>query len=149
MEYIVREIREEELSRLVEMCKSHADYEQANYNSTDKEKKLRAAIFSKNRKLYCYVVESSSQLVGYYTYTFDFSTWDAQSFLYLDCLYLEPAYRGLKIGEKIFENLIKIAQEHNCVNIQWQTPTFNERAIKFYKRVGALGKDKARFFFNL
>jgi hypothetical protein len=38
-----------------------------------------------------------------------------------------------------------IAREKNCVNIQWQTPVFNKRAIKFYNRIGATGKDKVRF----
>lgn len=146
MEYIIREIRQTELPRLVEMCQSHADYERALYNTTGKEEKLSTALFSKNKKFFCYVVESNSSLAGYFTYSFDFSTWDAQLFLYLDCLYLEPEYRGKRIGENIFDKLKAIAKENNCINIQWQTPSFNTGAIKFYQRIGSNGKDKVRFF---
>lgn len=149
MEYITREIQEIDLPRLIELCKNHADYEQASYDTTGKLDLLKNVLFSYSKRLYCFVVEYHSQLIGYYSYTFDFSTWDAKTIMYLDCLYVEPDFRGMKIGEQIFENLREIATLNNCVNIQWQTPAFNERAIKFYKRIGGTGKDKIRFFINL
>jgi ribosomal protein S18 acetylase RimI-like enzyme len=149
MDYIIRQLEIEDLSNLVSLCKNHAEYEQATYTTTDKLELLKNAIFAKNPKLFCYVMDSQTGLAGYFSYTFDFSTWDAQTFLYLDCLYLEPNFRGLKIGEQVFEKLKQIGQENNCVNIQWQTPNFNERAIKFYNKIGATGKDKRRFFINL
>ncbi|MEH0152852.1 GNAT family N-acetyltransferase [Limibacter armeniacum] len=149
MEHLIRAIREEELPRLVEMCRDHAAYEQAEYSEINKVAQLKTAIFSEKPKVFCYVVESNAELAGYFSFTFDFSTWDAQTFLYLDTLYLEPAYRGFRIGEKIMGKLIEIAQEHNCVNIQWQTPEFNEGAIKFYKRIGGVAKNKVRFSYPL
>jgi ribosomal protein S18 acetylase RimI-like enzyme len=148
MDYIIRKLEKKDLGTLIKLCQNHAEYEQANYSSIEKEIRLKSAIFSKNPKLYCYVIESGTELTGYFSFTFDFSTWDAQTFLYLDCLYLEPNFRGLKIGEQIFEKLKQIGQENNCVNIQWQTPTFNERAIKFYKRIGGFGNEKIRFFID-
>jgi ribosomal protein S18 acetylase RimI-like enzyme len=149
MEYLIREIQEKDLPCLIELCKNHAEYEQAPYDATGKLDLLKKEIFSDNKRLHCLVVECQSQLIGYYTYTFDFSTWDAKTFMYLDCLYLKPDFRGMKIGEKIFENLKEIATLNNCVNIQWQTPNFNQRAIKFYEKIGGTGKDKVRFFINL
>ncbi|MBX2896489.1 MAG: GNAT family N-acetyltransferase [Cyclobacteriaceae bacterium] len=149
MEYLIREIKKTDLPRLIELCKSHADYEQTPYVVVEKANLLQSALFSGNKKLYCFVVEHHAQLIGYYSYTFDFSTWDAKPFMYLDCLYLEPEFRGMKIGEKIFESLKKIGALNNCANIQWLTPSFNERAIKFYKRMGGTGIDKIRFFVNL
>jgi GNAT superfamily N-acetyltransferase len=149
MEYVIREIKKTDLPRLIELCKSHADYEQVPYDATNKFDLLETAIFSGRKKLYCFVVEYHSQLIGYYSYTFDFSTWDAKAFMYLDCLYLEAKFRGMRIGEKIFENLRETATLNDCANIQWQTPVFNERAIKFYKRMGATGRDKIRFFISL
>ena len=149
MDYIIRQLEEKDLGTLVELCKNHAEYEQSIYDSNEKEQLLKNAIFDQNPKLYCYVIEIGTELAGYFSYTFDFSTWNAQTFLYLDCLYLEPNFRGLKIGEKIFKKLIQIGQENKCVNIQWQTPIFNERAIKFYNKIGATGKDKRRFFIEL
>jgi ribosomal protein S18 acetylase RimI-like enzyme len=148
MEYIIRKCEERDLLELVKLCGNHAEFEQANYSPKGKLSSLKNAIFSEIPKLFCYVIESGNKLQGYFSYTFDFSTWDAQTFLYLDCLYLESDIRGLRIGEKVFEKLKEIATQNECINIQWQTPVFNERAIKFYKRIGATSKEKMRFFLN-
>lgn len=69
--------------------------------------------------------------------------------MYLDCLYLEEEIRGFGIGEAIIEKLKQIATDKKCINIQWHTPKFNEKAIKFYDRIGGTGKDKVRFFLDL
>ncbi|MGB4776177.1 MAG: GNAT family N-acetyltransferase [Daejeonella sp.] len=148
MEFIIRKCCESDLDRLVELCKNHADYEQAAYQAQGKKELLKEAIFSEHNRLNCFIIEVDQSVAGYFTYTFDFSTWDARQFLYLDCLYLEPACRSLGIGAKVFTELEKIAKENKCVNIQWQTPVFNERAIKFYHKIGGIGKDKVRFFLN-
>jgi ribosomal protein S18 acetylase RimI-like enzyme len=148
MEYIIRECTEKDLPRLVELCRKHSDFEQATYDPKGKENLLKKAIFLDRPKLYCFVIESCNNLQGFFSYTFDYSTWDAQTFLYLDCLYLEPEFRGQRIGEVVFEKLKEIAIQNDCVNIQWQTPIFNERAIKFYNRIGGAGKNKVRFFID-
>lgn len=139
---------EKDLPKLVDLCSKHSEFEQSNYDSTGKEDLLKKAIFSDQPKLFCFVIESSKKLQGYFSYTFDYSTWDAQTFLYLDCLYLEPEFRGHRIGEIVFDKLIEVAKQNHCVNIQWQTPIFNERAIKFYNRICGSGKEKVRFYID-
>jgi ribosomal protein S18 acetylase RimI-like enzyme len=149
MEFIIRKCEINDLPILVELCEKHAEFEQANYNPNGKQELLKSAIFSSNPKLFCLIVEINKKIGGYATYTYDFSTWDAKIFMYMDCLFIEENFRGYKIGEKIMENLKEIAENENCINIQWQTPTFNERAIKFYNRIGGVGKNKVRFAIDL
>jgi ribosomal protein S18 acetylase RimI-like enzyme len=145
MEYIIRPCKEDDLAQLVMLCQKHAEYERAEFNADEKEALLEEALFAEDAKLFCFVVEINQQVAGYFSYTFDFSTWDAKRFLYLDCLYLDDHCRGHGIGEEVIRKLKEIALQENCVNIQWQTPTFNERAIKFYNRIGGIGKEKMRF----
>ena len=45
--------------------------------------------------------------------------------------------------------ILKEAQKLECVLIQWQTPDFNKRAMKFYNRIGAKSKNKERFFLTI
>jgi len=134
---------------LIDLCQKHAEYEMASFNSVGKEDNLKKALFSDPPKLFCLVVEVSEIIVGYASYTFDFSTWDAATFMHMDCLYLDEEARGFGIGKILIEKLKQIAKDKNCINIQWQTPVFNERAIKFYHRIGGTGKDKVRFFLDL
>ncbi|TRX34167.1 GNAT family N-acetyltransferase [Flavobacterium sp. ZT3R18] len=149
MNYLIRDCQPTDVNAVVNLCQKHADYERANFNPIGKEDGLKKAVFSEQPKLFCLVVEANETIVGYASYTFDFSTWDAATFMYMDCLYLEEEVRGFGIGEAIIEKLKQIAMDKNCINIQWQTPKFNEMAIQFYHRIGGTGIDKVRFFLDL
>lgn len=149
MEYSIRNCELPDLSKLVILCQKHAEYEKANYSPEGKEQKLKKALFSAQPKLYCLVVATKETIIGYVSYTFDFSTWDAATFMYMDCLFLEEEARNFGIGEVLIEKLKQIGTKKNCINLQWQTPQFNERAIKFYNRIGAKEKDKVRFTLDL
>ncbi|MCR6640437.1 MAG: GNAT family N-acetyltransferase [Sporocytophaga sp.] len=145
MEYRIKLCEERDLPVLIELCAKHAAYEQAVYDAQNKEKLLKAALFGDKPQLHCLVAEVDDEVIGYASFTFDYSTWSAASFLHLDCLFLDECYRGYGIGEAMILRIKEIAQANGCSNIQWQTPVFNERAIKFYKRIGGQGKDKVRF----
>lgn len=149
MEYSIRNCEIADLPKLVILCQKHAAFEKAAYSPEGKEEGLKKALFDSNPKLHCLVVAVKDTIVGYASYTFDYSTWDAANFLYMDCLFLEEEARSFGIGEILIHKLKEIGTQNNCVNLQWQTPQFNERAIKFYNRIGAKGKDKVRFTLDL
>ncbi|WP_435138515.1 GNAT family N-acetyltransferase [Formosa sp. A9] len=145
MNYSIRICEEKDIDKLLDLCRQHAEFEKSAYLPDNKKEKLLEAIFSEEKLLNCLVVKVQGEVIGYTTYTFDFSTWDAQRFIYLDCLYIEENYRSFGIGNVLMDKIQEIGKEHNCINMQWQTPEFNERAIKFYKRIGGIGKEKVRF----
>ncbi len=149
MNYLIRDCVPKDVSTVVDLCQKHAAYEKASFDPIGKEEKLKDALFGNQPKLFCLVAEVNGMIVGYASYTIDFSTWDAASFMYMDCLYLDEEARGFGIGEDIIEKLKQTAIAKNCINIQWQTPEFNKRAIKFYHRIGGTGKDKVRFYLHL
>ncbi|MBW4361181.1 GNAT family N-acetyltransferase [Flavobacterium taihuense] len=149
MNYLIRDCQPTDINDVVQLCQKHAEYERAAFNPIGKEDGLKKAFFDKQPKLFCLVVELDNKIVGYTSYTFDFSTWDAATFMYMDCLFLEEETRGFGIGEALIEKLKQIAIERKCSNIQWHTPKFNGRAIKFYHRIGGTGKEKVRFFLDL
>lgn len=145
MEYTIRNCKRADLPKLILLCQKHAAFEKADFSTSGKEEALQKALFGEKQKLHCLVVATTDTIVGYASYTFDYSTWNAADFLYMDCLFLEEEVRSFGIGELLIDRLKQIAIEKKCVNMQWQTPQFNERAIKFYNRIGAEGKDKVRF----
>lgn len=149
MEYSIRNCEPSDVPKLVVLCQKHAEFERASYSPEGKEAKLKEALFNDQPKLHCLVVATKETIVGYVSYTFDFSTWNTGTFIYMDCLFLEEEARSFGIGEVLIDKLKEIGTEKNCINIQWQTPSFNERAIKFYNRIGGKGKDKVRFTLDL
>ncbi|MDJ1486179.1 GNAT family N-acetyltransferase [Cytophagaceae bacterium YF14B1] len=149
MSYHFRICQLEDIDALLILCQEHAEYEQTNYKLEGKKEVFQKLLSLENPPLHCWIVEDGREIIGYFTYTFDFSTWDAGYFLHLDCLYLKPFCRGKGIGYSIMQWLKKIAVERSCVNIQWQTPVFNENAIRFYKCIGGKGKEKVRFSLSI
>lgn len=145
---IIRPLRKYELPRLCELCKDHAAYENSSYPNAQQSAVLEKHIFREPRTLTCWVVEVGGEIVGYATFMRQFSTWDADFYLYLDCLYLMPAYRGQGIGKQLLMEINGYAMSVGCQEIQWQTPLDNTQAIKFYQREGAVAKRKVRFFLN-
>lgn len=146
----IRPIRQEELDILIELCVEHAAYEQAEYHvDGGKKDRLAEAIFRDPPRLYCLVALQENRIIGYASYTLQYATWDAREYLYLDGLYLLGSARGHGIGEQLMQRVYEAARQLNCEWIQWQTPDFNHRAIKFYKRLGAFAKTKERFFWKI
>ncbi len=140
----IRRLEEADLPELVQLCREHAAYEEAAWRDGDRVPGLRDLLLSTSDAR-CWVVEGNGELAGFATVTMERSTWDAARFLHLDCLFLRPAYRGQGLGQALFARVVSAATELGAVNLQWQTPTWNEGAIRFYRRLGATSSEKLRF----
>lgn len=71
--------------------------------------------------------------LGYLT----FSTWKGKM-LYLEDFVVIEEYRGTGVGLQLFEAYKKWAIELECKLMKWQVLDWNEVAINFYKKQGAL-----------
>lgn len=148
-EMILRFARQDDLPQIVDLCKAHALYEQAKYEHQNKSEILSKFLFGPSPSIKCLVIEQKRTLIGYATFMKQFSTWDANWYIYLDCLFLMENVRGMGFGKLIMEKIKEYALTENCKIIQWQTPTFNEKAILFYRGIGATSKTKERFFWRV
>ena len=141
----IRFAEKKDLPQIIELCKEHAEYEKAKYEQENKADLLSAFIFGQNPSLKCLIVEQDNSIIGYATFMKQFSTWDADFYIYLDCLFLKANTRGQGIGTRLMEKVEQYAKVENCKIIQWQTPDFNKKAIDFYKKIGGVSKTKERF----
>ncbi|MCR9155328.1 MAG: GNAT family N-acetyltransferase [Bacteroidetes bacterium] len=147
--YQIRPIKSSDLPELIELCRLHAEFEKSDYKGDHKAEALAKHLFAESPSLYGLVIEGESKLLGYSTFMPQFATWDAEFYLYMDCLYIRAEARSKGIGEALIARIKMEAVSLNCKTIQWQTPAFNKRAMKFYERLGAYGKDKVRYFLDV
>lgn len=145
-DFNIRPVRKSEIEQVLLLCEAHAAYEKLLFSRNGQEKRLEKDLFLDDPSLFCLVVEHNSKLIAYATYMKQYATWDAGFYMYLDCLFVIESHRNKGIGEQLMSRIQSETESHNCSLIQWQTPTFNTRAIKFYKRIGASSKSKERFF---
>jgi len=146
---VIRFARQEDLEAVVALCGEHAAYEKASWSREGKLEGLGAALFADPAKATCLVAEVGKDIVGYATYTKEFSTWWACDFVYLDCLYIREEYRGAAIGRRMMEIVRHEAIALGCSVVKWHTPVWNSRAAKFYEGLGATGEEKLRFLWQL
>jgi GNAT superfamily N-acetyltransferase len=147
--YTIRKAIPFDIDEIINLCEAHAAYEQAAYQKEGKAEKLAQMLFGNHAQLYCFLVEFENKIIGYATFSKECSTWYAAYYMHMDCLFLYEAYRGNGIGEALVNEIVKFAIQEKANHIEWQTPIFNERAIKFYKRIGAKSKEKLRFTLNI
>jgi GNAT superfamily N-acetyltransferase len=83
-----------------------------------------------------FVAEMEGEIVGMALYFFAYYTWVGKS-LYLDDLYVKPAFRGQNIGKALLEKVIEVAKDEKCKRMRWQVLDWNTSAIEFYKKMNA------------
>ncbi|MBD0695474.1 GNAT family N-acetyltransferase [Streptomyces sp. CBMA123] len=134
-----------DLRAIAHLCAAHAAFERASPVPADLAERLAPALFSAPPRAWCLVVECAGELIGYATYSREFSTWQAADYVHLDCLFVTEAHRGEGWGHALLAAVRTAAAAGGATQLQWQTPDWNTDAIRFYHRAGAHGRSKLRF----
>ncbi len=148
----IRKVKESDISQLIELCTLHAAYEKVEFDKTNikhKGENLARALFDKSPKLFCWVVATDNKLLGYLSATKEFSTWEAEYYIHMDCLYLKKETRGKGLGFGLINTLKEFAAENHCTLIQWQTPEDNQLGISFYDKLDTTWKTKRRYYLEI
>lgn len=141
--WAVRPARAADAPALARLCAAHAAYERISHHTEGHAQRLADALDAGRLRAWLGLLRGDA--VGYASATLDFSTLAARPFLHLDCLYLEPAARGLGLGGELLAAVAACARALGCDQLQWQTPVWNADAIRFYDRLGATRLEKQRF----
>lgn len=136
----------EDMDELVRLCTEHAAYERSSFDPAGKEEALAQMLFAPDARLKCLVAEEDARLIGYATFSVEVSTWDADRYMHMDCLFLRPEARNKGIGRALMRRIAQEARDQGVIRMQWQTPSFNVDAIRFYDRLGPEKKEKYRMF---
>ncbi len=143
----MRRARAGDLDEVVRLVGEHAAYERSAAPAAGLAARLDGLLFGSGApRLRCFVAElGSGEIVGYATCAPEVSTWDGAEYLHMDCLFLRDGHRGLGLGPRLVEAVVEEAQALGCDHVQWQTPAWNEDAVRFYERIGARATEKLRF----
>ncbi|MFJ6796756.1 GNAT family N-acetyltransferase [Streptomyces sp. NPDC091268] len=142
----VRPARPEDLPRLVELIREHIAYERSASRPAGLADRLGPQLFAEGARMRVLLAESPDGAVaGYAACSAEFSFWDARHYLHMDCLYLAAEARGHGLGAALMEGVAGLARELGLDRVEWQTPDWNEGAIRFYDRLGATGRPKLRY----
>ncbi len=143
MSLTVRTASSADAAQLYELIQEHAAFERTTASLTVAE--LGSILASGQPPTRLLVAESQDVIVGYSALTFDWSLWRARSYGHLDCLFVAEDVRGHGVGAMLLDAAVRLASEAGADRMEWQTPAWNEGAVRFYLRQGAESADKKRF----
>lgn len=132
----IREANRSDVRVILELIKGLADYEKAPDEVTNTIESLEADIFDKHL-CEAIVAEEDGVVIGFALYYTSYSTWKGPC-IYLEDLYVLPEKRNLKVGSKLFDAVVEIAKNREVQRMDWQVLEWNQLAIDFYNRKGAI-----------
>lgn len=107
-----------------------ARYEQLEHEVVATPEVLEEWLFDKQKAEVIFAV-SDGREVGFALYFHNFSTFLGRAGLYLEDLYVEPAYRGRGIGKALLRALVRIAVARGCGRLEWWCLDWNQASIDF------------------
>ncbi|MBQ5708480.1 MAG: GNAT family N-acetyltransferase [Anaerotignum sp.] len=131
-----RYAKEGDTALILQFIKELADYEKMLDEVVATEEILKEWIFEKNKAEVIFVLENDVE-VGFALFFHNFSTFLGRSGVYLEDLFVKPAYRGKGYGKGLLKKLAQIAVERGCGRLEWWCLDWNRPSIDFYRSMGA------------
>ena len=133
----IRWAEAEDCGVILRMIRALAEYEKMADQVVATEDLLREWIFEKKKAEVLLVSEEGVE-VGFALFFHNFSTFLGRAGIYLEDLYVLPAYRGKGYGKALLKRLAQIALERGCGRLDWQCLDWNQSSIAFYRSLGAV-----------
>ncbi len=137
IDFNIRKGTPQDIESLYNLICELAEFERALPEVTNSPARLLQDGFGENPLFGFYVAEVAEKVVGIALYYYRYSTWKGKV-LYLEDLYVQPAYRGQKIGESLVQRLIQHGETEKCQRMMLQVLAWNESAIAFYQKLGMI-----------
>jgi GNAT superfamily N-acetyltransferase len=134
---IIRAATAADVDEILALVRELAEYEQAPDEVTATSADLLRDGFGQNPRFYVLLACEGDEVAGFAFYFFAYSTWRAQPTLYLEDLFVRPAYRRRGLGVMLMRRLADEAKRTGCGRFQWQVLDWNEPAVRFYESLGA------------
>ena len=81
--------------------------------------------------------DGAAEAVGFALYFTNYSTFRTRPGIYLEDLFVVDAHRGRGVGRALLAEVMRVAEARGAGRIEWTVLQWNERAIAFYRSLGA------------
>ena len=119
-----------------------AEYERMADAAVATDDGLREQLFGAQPGAEVLIGEVDGEPAGFALFFHNFSTFLGKRGLYLEDLFVRPAFRGAGLGKHLMATLARIAVQRDCGRFEWSVLDWNEPSIGFYRSIGAVGMDE-------
>lgn len=99
---------------------------------------IESTLFGTDAVPRCILAFVGREPAGFALFFRNYSTFLGRPGLYLEDLFVRPAFRRRGIGRRLLAELARIATDENCGRFEWAVLDWNTPAIGFYRSLGAV-----------
>lgn len=138
MTELIRRAQRGDEAAIVAMIHELAEFERAARDCTVTENQIGTALFGDDPTACAHVVEVDGRPAATAVWFRNFSTWDGVAGVYLEDLYVRPAFRRRGLARKLLSALAAECVEHGYTRLSWAVLNWNVDAIALYDAVGGV-----------
>ena len=127
---------EKDTGLILQFIRELAAYEKMEDQVVATKDGLKEWIFEKKHAQVLFA-QMDGKAVGFALFFHNFSTFLGRAGLYLEDLYVQPAYRGKGAGKGLLRELARIALERGLGRMEWSCLDWNKPSIDFYLSLSA------------
>jgi GNAT superfamily N-acetyltransferase len=142
----IRRATEADVPTILGLIRELADFERLAHEVVADEALLRETLFGDRPGAEVLIAEANDEVVGFALFFQNFSTFLGRPGLYLEDLYIRPKFRGQGHGAQLLRHLARICVERSYGRFEWSVLDWNQRAVDFYKALGAKPMDEWTMF---
>jgi len=125
-----------------ELIEGLAEYERLRHECHATDELLHAALFGERPYAEVVIAEHRGETAGFALFFHNFSTFLTRPGIYLEDLFVRPEHRGHGVGKALLGHLASLAVARGCGRLEWAVLDWNESAIGFYRKLGAVPQDE-------
>ena len=133
----IRPARPGEAGLVFSLVRELAAYERLLDTVVATEAMIDAALFAPDPRVFCEIAEWDGEPAGFALWFLNFSSFRGLHGLYLEDLFVRPAFRRRGIGRALFRHLAQRCVEEGWTLFEWAVLDWNAPSIAFYKALGA------------
>ncbi len=114
-----------------------AEYERLLHEVDATSAMIEVALFGPHPRIFCDIAEWAGEPAGFALWYYTFSTFQGRHGIYLEDLFVRPAYRGRGLGKALLERLAARTRDEKLGRLEWSVLDWNEPSIAFYRSLGA------------
>lgn len=115
-----------------------AEYEHLSHQVIATEENYLAYLFGPDQTAEVLIAELNGKPTGFAMFFPTFSTFLGKPGIWLEDVFVLPEFRGQGVGKTLLKAVAKLAADRNCGRLEWAVLDWNQPAIDFYKRFGAV-----------
>lgn len=133
----IRPAQAQDCALILEFIRELADYEKLAHEVVATAADLEASLFRNAPVAEVVIAEWHGKPAGFALYFANYSTFLGRPGVYLEDLFVRPAFRGHGIGKALLAQLAGIVIERGWGRLDWSVLDWNSPAIEFYRSLGA------------